>query len=298
MCRSCWHGDHGAPVIATAEVLATAELIRRLYEDLGQSTGGPLHWMLDDMNIDDGQFERKREGYPDDLYTYLWDGSFDRYAQAGEDTSDERKEAIEDTCRLIWTSFDRMPESHRAASIAWFEGWAWDHMRAVLGAMGDTPPRIGPAELDAYVEELRTPASAVKTCGPVPCPPFETVELRITSTIPNRLGQRATRHTLTDLMTAGETYLTRDPDGALGRAPEWQRVAWSKRYQTDPHSSGQPDSGLPRLLWVDGHAEGQIDPDLLARLLDDLPGGLGRRGYRIAPGELDRIRHEYEGGTS
>ena len=57
MCRSCWYGDHGPPVIAGEEVLLTAQLIKRLYADLGQSTGGPLHWMLDVMNIGDEQFE-------------------------------------------------------------------------------------------------------------------------------------------------------------------------------------------------------------------------------------------------
>lgn len=294
MCRACWHGDHGAPVIATAEVLVTAELIRRLYEDLGQSTGGPLHWMLDDMNVDDGQFERKRDSYPDDLYTYLWDGRFETYAQAGDDISDERKQAIEDTCRLIWTSFERMPESHRVASIAWCHGWVWDHLQALAGTMSDTPPRANQIELDAYIQELRTPTTTVKACGDIPCPSFEEVTLRVVATSAlDQDRQRAVRHALTDLAIRGDTYLHRDPDGTMGRAPEWQRVAWSKRYDTDPSQSGP----LPRLRWIEGRAEGQFDPELLSLLVADLPEGLGRRGYKIAPEELDRIRRQFEGGT-
>jgi len=265
MCRSCWYNDHGAPVIADAEVLATAELIRRLYEDLGQPTGGPLHWMLDDMNIDDEQFERRRDGYPDDLYAYLWDGRFDAYTQAGEDTSHERKVAIEETCRLIWTSFERMPESHRAASIAWFRGWTWDHLQALVGTMGDTPPRVNQIELDAYIQELRTPTTTVKACGDIPCPPFEETTLHVVATSAlDQMRQRATRHALADLAIRGETYLRRDPDGVLGRAPEWQRIAWSKRYDTDPSLFAAVD---------------------------------GPSGFTLAPGALDQIRQQYEGGT-
>lgn len=298
MCRSCWYNDHGAPVIADAEVLATAELIRRLYEDLGQPTGGPLHWMLDDMNIDDEQFERRRDGYPDDLYAHLWDGRFDAYTQAGEDTSHERKVAIEETCRLIWTSFERMPESHRAASIAWFRGWTWDHLQALVGTMGDTPPRVNQIELDAYIQELRTPATPAKGCNePIPCPPFEEVTLHVTATSAlDQMRQRATRHALADLAIRGETYLRRDTDGALGRAPEWQRIAWSKRYDTDPSLFAAVD-GLPRLKWAEGWAEGQIDPDLLARLVDEPPAMPEHPGFTLAPGALDQIRQQYEGGT-
>lgn len=284
MCRSCWYNDHGAPVVADIEVLATAELIRRLYEDLGQDTGGPLHWMLDDMNIDDEQFENKRDSYPGDLYAYLWDGRFDRHAQAGEDTSDERKQAIEDTCRLIWASFERMPESHRAASIAWHEGWAWDHMRAVVGIMGGTPPKIGPAELDAYVEGLRAPVAAVKACGDIPCPPFEEVTLHVTATSAQAQAeqrQRAIRHAMADLVIKGDTYLRRDPDGAIGRAPEWQRRAWETRES----------SGLHRLAQEFANAYGDL------RLVVEPQDSAKLRWFELAPGVLDEIRQQYEAGS-
>jgi hypothetical protein len=48
-------------------------LIRHLYEDLGQATGGPLHWMLDDLNIDDEQVDSVVSGRFD---------PFEGYAQA------------------------------------------------------------------------------------------------------------------------------------------------------------------------------------------------------------------------
>ena len=35
--------DYGKPISADPEILGAAELVRRLYEDLGEGTGGPLH---------------------------------------------------------------------------------------------------------------------------------------------------------------------------------------------------------------------------------------------------------------
>lgn len=176
MCKSCWWGDRGAPIINTPEVLATAELIRRLYEDLRCLTGGPLHWMLDDMNIDDEQVEGADL---DEICGYLFDGTFERRAQAGADTSDERKNAIKDTCGLILASFLQMPESHRAAAIAWHEGWAAQAVNE-LAEIG-TATRATPEQVDELVTQLRqaedTPTGP-KECVPVPCPSFEPCDLQ------------------------------------------------------------------------------------------------------------------------
>jgi hypothetical protein len=175
MCQQCWSGDHGAPIVNTEEVLVTAELIRRLYEDLGCPTGGPLHWMLDDMNIDDEQVENADL---DKICEYLFDGSFERWAQAGEDTSDERKNAIKETCGLILHSFSyKLPESHRAAAIAWHEGWIPRRIEFLTGRPGEM--KANAAQVDSLVAEwteaMNGPPSrsdGTKECVSVPCPPF------------------------------------------------------------------------------------------------------------------------------
>lgn len=172
MCRSCWSGDHGAPIVSSDEVLVAAELIRRLYEDLGCPTGGPLHAMLDDMNIDDGQVANTDI---DKACAYLFDGSFERWAQAGDDTSDERKNAIKETCALILYAFSQMPESHRAAAIAWREGWAQE----LITELGPGDQRATAGEVSELVaewtREMNAPPLApdgVKACVSIPCPPF------------------------------------------------------------------------------------------------------------------------------
>lgn len=178
MCRGCWVGTYGAPIISSDDVLVTAELIRRLYEDLGCSTGGPLHWMLDDMNIDDEQFENVDI---DKLCAYLFDGSFERYARAGDDTSDERKNAIKETCALILHAFRGMPESHRAAAIAWHEGWiaaTFANLTDVLENAGSLPraiPELTELLVADWTREMNVPPpqpGEAKACVPIPCPPF------------------------------------------------------------------------------------------------------------------------------
>lgn len=178
MCRGCWAGTYGAPIISSDEVLVAAELIRRLYEDLGCPTGGPLHWMLDDMNIDDGQFENADI---DKLCAYLFDGSFERWAQAGDDTSDERKNAIKETCALILHALRDMPESHRAAAIAWHEGWIPVEISVATGIVvpDNLLPNVGPelfaAQVAEWTREMNAPPpqpGGTKACVTVPCLPF------------------------------------------------------------------------------------------------------------------------------
>lgn len=310
MCRSCWSGDHGAPVIAEEEVLLTAQLIKRLCVDLGQDTGGPLHWMLDDMNIDDGQFEMegRTDGYPDNLYTHLWSDQFAAYAPAGTDTSTERRQAIEDICRLIWTSLSRMPEPWRAASIAYAEGWAQDLLGREPGWPSEQAMRV-------YCDELRASLPGPPGCSvPIPCPPFEEATLRVSATSAQDQAEqrfRALRHAMSDLAVRGDTFLAPQPGAMIGRAPEWQRRAWEHyradgllregahlmrqigwRYQADPaprvESGEQPQ--LPG-------AEGRYDPDLMPKLIDDLPAGMERRGFKIDPELMDRLRREHGGGV-
>ena len=55
MCRACWV-DYGSPAIRNDRVLAAVAAIRELYELT--ASGGNLHVIVDDWNIDDEYFER------------------------------------------------------------------------------------------------------------------------------------------------------------------------------------------------------------------------------------------------
>lgn len=87
-------------------------LVRRLYVDLDQSAGGPLHIVLDDGNLDDHWL-----GEDETRYAYLFDSRFEEYAQAGEDVSDERRQAIRDTCEAILTVLRSMTLSERSMAV-------------------------------------------------------------------------------------------------------------------------------------------------------------------------------------
>lgn len=94
-------------------------LIRKLYHDLGQATGGPLHVELDDMNLCDEDLTPQH-----DRYNYLFDGRFDAYAYAGDDVSYSRKQAIQDVCERILALLRPMSEPERRAVVRqfWEEG--------------------------------------------------------------------------------------------------------------------------------------------------------------------------------
>lgn len=94
---------------AHAEVVG---LIRHLYVDLGQDAGGPLHIILDDGNVADHWL---RDDH--DRYGYLSDGTFERYSEADQDISYQRKRAIRDTCEQILTLLRPMTEQQRRDAI-------------------------------------------------------------------------------------------------------------------------------------------------------------------------------------
>lgn len=52
MCKGCWQ-EYGSPQIDNDKVREVARLVRVLYRDLDQTTGGMLHVQLDDFNIED-----------------------------------------------------------------------------------------------------------------------------------------------------------------------------------------------------------------------------------------------------
>lgn len=100
---------------------AVVALIRHLYVDLEQDMGGPLHVQLDDGNLNDHWVG---EDIGRDRYEYLFNGDFERWAQAGDDVSDERKNAIRDTCESILHLLRPMDETERRAAVNLFwVGW-------------------------------------------------------------------------------------------------------------------------------------------------------------------------------
>lgn len=52
MCRGCWECEDEFPADWTPKIARAVVLWRRLYDDLGEPTGGPLHVYLDDYNLD------------------------------------------------------------------------------------------------------------------------------------------------------------------------------------------------------------------------------------------------------
>jgi hypothetical protein len=177
MCEGCWHGDHGAPVTNSEDVLLTAELIRRLYEDHNCPTGGPLHWVLDDMNIDDDQLNNDYTNAVDGrtTETYLcrstWPPGGPRTFHDELDCTPE----VADLCRLILTSLRQMTEPNRAAAIAWYHGWVQRLLRNRAADYLAQWPVTGPG-VDIYIGELRQRMAKTdpgpKPCVEIPCPPF------------------------------------------------------------------------------------------------------------------------------
>lgn len=54
MCTDCWD-EMGRPAIDTPKVREAARLVRELYQE--HCTGGPLHIVVDDWNLEDGHVD-------------------------------------------------------------------------------------------------------------------------------------------------------------------------------------------------------------------------------------------------
>lgn len=104
--------DPTRPLIRFNEITQAALLIRHLYVDLEQYAGGPLHIVLDDHNIDD-EFLTEQG----DRYAYLFDGRYERYAQAGDTVTLAHREAVRDTCEQILAILRRLSVEDRMNAI-------------------------------------------------------------------------------------------------------------------------------------------------------------------------------------
>ena len=133
-------GDLGCPIVVTEDVIRAVKLIRHLYWDLREPTGGPLHVVLDDQNLDDQYL-----GFKPERYDYLFDGRWTRWAQAGEDVSKQRATEIMETCEEIRRLLVGMDMQERHSAVAWALGDAEKYMtwaiEQVHGAAGSPGPR-------------------------------------------------------------------------------------------------------------------------------------------------------------
>ncbi len=177
MCQGCWRNDHGAPMINTEEVLVAAELIRRLYEDHKQYLGGPLHAMLDDMNIDDEQIESSYYTNGDYAKRTTFEGVPDGTGRWVHHDDLDCTPEVKELCELILHAFRQMSESHRAAAIGWYQGWAIRHAEALADSMSASEARSDDtvllvAEWTAAKNAPPVEPGATKACVSIPCPPF------------------------------------------------------------------------------------------------------------------------------
>lgn len=247
-----WH-DNGMPIIDCPEVLATAELIRRLYELPGCGAGGPLHVILEDGNtgdehVHDSDYFGRADGRT--IETYLckrgegtWVGGAYHHAYIDELGCPEE---VADLCRLILASFRRMPEPWRAAAIAWADGTAWEGTQRMVGAALGEPPTASARVVHELIAELRqaedTPPGP-KPCISVPCPPFEGAD-----EAPGSHGERK------PVLQWAEIYgdlgqLTEDRRGNIDSLAAWQWKAWDHYRQ------------VWRDLLLQSYAEVQQGPD-------------------------------------
>lgn len=142
-------GEWAYPIYCGDDIMEAAELIRHLYEDLREYTGGPLHIVLEDGNVEDHDVEWC--GRPG-AYDYLFDGSSRRYAPPGSDDT-SREQDIVRTCNRIIELFMQWPEAFRVAAIAWAHGDAEAEIRK--HAVRLAPPEVVAEEWRAQMEELK-----------------------------------------------------------------------------------------------------------------------------------------------
>lgn len=106
MCSDCWASEYGSPAEWTAQTARFLELHRELYRELDCSTGGPLHIVLDDWNIEDDSLAWCRENLPADLEWY----------------EDALRADIERVCLELLDIMDGWTLAQRASALAFEEG--------------------------------------------------------------------------------------------------------------------------------------------------------------------------------
>lgn len=126
MCQQCWEGA-GSPANWNAQIAEALQLTRELYAI--HPTGGPLHTVLEDCNID-GTIEPYYDGWVgggwpghDDLDALFYDGipiaELDPLAPAVVEGLGRSTRQI---CDELAALLNTMPESDRYAMLAYHDG--------------------------------------------------------------------------------------------------------------------------------------------------------------------------------
>jgi hypothetical protein len=106
MCDGCWR-EAGSPTERTPDTARLVELIGKLYEI--HPTGGPLHAVLDDWNLDTAVIEPYYDGWRDeDLDDALWHGGVSTRA----------------LCDEIAALLNAMIVTQRISALAYADGFA------------------------------------------------------------------------------------------------------------------------------------------------------------------------------
>jgi hypothetical protein len=285
-----------------ADASPTAQLMRRLFVDLGQSTGGPMHIVLEDGNVEDHSLDYCAS---DANMAYLSNGQLEQWAQAGDDVSDQHKQAIRDTCAEITALLRPMTEAQRRKAINEFWAWWAPNATAVMveqaggyddeeddepdageddiepGPVGARPVH-GPSWNAQLREEDQRPEEP-KACVTIPCPSFEEVTLGGANWFeqmvphigaggaPAVAGLHRWRGDWADL--DGPLKGLRIEDMSAHAVPE------PLRMQSGPPAVTAPVPQIPRIVVLPGHVTAdQAERALVVcrdlGLLQDLPHGV------------------------
>lgn len=272
-----WY-DEGMPMINDADVMATAELIRRLYEMPGCDMGGPLHAMLDDGNTDDTQVE---SDYYDAtggriIETYLCKHRMVQVGTAWQHVYDDElypPEEVADLCRLILASMRRMPSPWRAAAIAWADGTIARNV-VHINPEWVLASEASPEQVDDLIAELRLwiaqgGQSGPKICASIPCPPFTPAVLAVQGV---ERVERIRYEVSQSIQHPGVRVIRLDEHGYPIGEPRLVGGWADVQIQT---AEPDPDNPRPELRWVEQtirFTEGNVDPELWQALYSwDLP---------------------------
>jgi len=121
MCDNCWR-EAGSPTERTPDTARLVELIGKLYEI--HPTGGPLHSVLDDWNLD-GHIEPYWRGWSDEDLDALWYGGipFDELDPQAPAVVERLGVSTRAVCTEIAALLNAMTESQRYAALAYADGF-------------------------------------------------------------------------------------------------------------------------------------------------------------------------------
>lgn len=134
MCKGCWECEDEFPAAWTPPIARAVVLWRRLYDDLRQPTGGPLHVELDDCNLD----------YDEIVPSYSRRGYGGR-----PDTEDGYPPEVHEVCDELAALLTAMTLTERYTVMAYADGYH------------DVPEPFEVAAEDVQEKPLRAPGGTL-----------------------------------------------------------------------------------------------------------------------------------------